>query len=84
MRSGTLGAQAAVECVDVGVVGRFAGPRGVQRDLLRVSPEIEDPPYKLVALIDPDRVRIARRCTRAFKGRNPVFGPIADLKSMTD
>jgi hypothetical protein len=49
----------------------------VQRDALRVGPEIEVPADKFGALIDPDRLRIAGRDKNPFQRRDDVFGPIA-------
>ena len=47
-------------------------------DALHIGPEIEVPAGELGSLIDPDRLRIARGYADAFKGRNHVFGPIAE------
>jgi len=52
-----FGPEAAVEGLDERVVGRFAGPREVQRDAALVGPQVKITRHKLAALIDADRCR---------------------------
>lgn len=72
--------EAAVEGLYEGVVGRIARPGEVERNALRVGPEIEVAAYELAALIDPDRLRIACLGTDPLQRGDDVFSPIAEAR----
>lgn len=73
-----LGPQAPVEGFDERTVGRLARTGGVQRDAALVRPEVEVTRDELGALVDPDRLRIARLRAGPFEHGNDVLRPVAE------
>ena len=55
----SVGPEAPVERLDVGIVGRLAGPGEVQRHTAGVGPQIKVLADELEALIDPDGLWLA-------------------------
>ena len=80
VRVQALASEAAVECLDEGIVGRLAGPGEVQRHPLRIGPQIEVTGDELRALVDPDRPWITHLGANPFQGCVHVLGPIAETR----
>src|SRR5215471_19875707 len=78
-----LGSEQAVERLDEGVVGRFAGPREVERDTALIGPQIQITRNKLSAMVDPDRRREADVATESFEHLNDV-GPAKRHATMSE
>ena len=81
VRVQALAAQASVERLYEGVVGRLPWPREVERDALGIGPQVEIAADELGALIDPDRLRIAQFRADPFQRGDQVLSPIADLSA---
>jgi putative transposase len=69
VRVQALGPEAPVECLDERVVRGLTRPREVERDTLRIRPQIEVAADELRALIDADRLRIANPAADPFERR---------------
>jgi site-specific DNA recombinase len=81
----TFGPEPAVECLDEGVVGGLAGPGEVKYDPALVSPEVHVARDELAALIDADRLGIARRSADSVERRNDVLvSPKAIAKALNE
>ena len=67
----------AVERFGKRVVRRLARPREVERNALRISPQIKVATDKLRALVDADRLRIAHLRAGPFERLHDVFAAVA-------
>ncbi len=70
-----FGPQLAVERFNEAIVGRFAWPREVKRDLADVGPKVQIAGDKLAAIIDPDRFGIAGLLTDTVQRLNDIPRP---------
>jgi len=80
VRVQALAAEASVERLYEGVVGRLPWPREVERDALGIGPQVEIAADELGALVDPDRLRIAQFRADPFQRGDDVLGPIAEAR----
>ena len=74
----TLRPKLAVEGLDDRVVGRLARAAKVERDVAGVRPQVQLARDELVALVDPDRRRIAHLAAHPFKHLHDVRRPEAE------
>jgi len=65
--------QRPVERLDVRIVGRRSGAREVHFDLVGISPEINDLPCKLRAIIAEYSCWLATQIHKAIENRSDVF-----------
>ena len=86
-----FGPEPPVECLDEGIVGRLAGPREVQHDIMDIGPEIQVPGDEFRALrwlclfgqiggpnkLIPDHDHAARRLDDTVSGACPGDGVVA-------
>ena len=70
--------EASFKRLDKCIVRRLVKLVEVQRDAIRVCPQIEFAGDELGAQIDADRLRIARPRTDPFQGPNNIFTPVAE------
>ena len=70
-----LGPELAIEGLDEGIVGRFAGLAEVQHDALLIGPQVEVAGDELRALVDPDGLRIADPAAYMAPPDNKPFAP---------
>ena len=73
-----LGAELAVEALDVAIVGGFSGPREVKHDTLVIGPQVEVTRDEFAAIVDTDRGRITDLPAHSLKRQNHVFAPVAE------
>ncbi len=70
----------AVERLNEGIVGRRAGARKVEHDILLISPKIKVARNEFGTLIDPDRPRIADALADPLQRQDHVFAAIAETR----
>ena len=68
----------AVERLDEAIIGRLAGAREIQGDVVCIGPEVEVAADELAAIVDPDRLRIAKLATHPFQGLHDVLAAIGE------
>jgi hypothetical protein len=72
-----LGAEAAIEGFDEGVIGGLAWPGEVEHDAALIGPEVHVAGYELAALIDTDRLGVAGRSAHPVERRDHIFAAVA-------
>lgn len=78
VRVQALAAEASVERLDEGVVGRFPRAGEVQCDALGIGSQVEVAADELGPLIDPDRLRIAQFRADPLQRGDDILGPVAE------
>ncbi len=73
-----VGAEPTIGCVDEGIVGRLARPGEVGHDAAWPGPQVHVARDELAALIDADRLRIARPAAHPVERRHHVFAAVAE------
>ena len=72
-------AKPAIERLDVGVVGRFAGAGEVELDLVEIGSLVEQPAGEFRAIVDPDASRLAVEPRQAIELIDDLIG--AEVRS---
>ena len=66
VRVQALGPELRIERLDEAVIRRFPGAREVQRDVVRISPQVEIAGDEFAAIIHADCTRVAARPAHPF------------------